>query len=69
MNKNKLKVESFFIRRIVNCSMFFESIRKFGKYIPIKKDDRNGVVFSNADCQSKGPGFESQVSHGPFQKV
>jgi hypothetical protein len=29
----------------------------------------NGVVVSNADCQSKGPGFESRVSHGPFQKV
>jgi hypothetical protein len=22
-----------------------------------------------ADCYSKGPGFESRVSHGPFQKV
>jgi hypothetical protein len=32
-------------------------------------DDLNGVVVSNADCQSKGPGFESRVSHGPFQKV
>jgi hypothetical protein len=29
----------------------------------------NVVVVSNADCQSKGPGFESRVSHGPFQKV
>jgi hypothetical protein len=32
-------------------------------------DDLNGVVVSNADCESKGPGFESRVSHGPFQKV
>jgi hypothetical protein len=30
--------------------------------LPIK-DDLNGVV------HSKGPGFESRVSHGPFQKV
>jgi hypothetical protein len=34
-----------------------------------RQDDLNGVVVSNADCQSKGPGFESRVSHGPFQKV
>jgi hypothetical protein len=32
-------------------------------------DDLNDVMVSNADCQSKDPGFESQVSHGPFQKV
>jgi hypothetical protein len=32
-------------------------------------DDLNGVVVSNADCYSKDPGFESRVSHGPFQKV
>jgi hypothetical protein len=32
-------------------------------------DDLNGVVVSNADCKSKGPGFESRLSHGPFQKV
>jgi hypothetical protein len=35
----------------------------------MKQDDLNGVVVSNADCYSKGPGFESRVSHGPFQKV
>jgi hypothetical protein len=35
----------------------------------ITNDDLNGVVVSNADCYSKGPGFESRVSHGPFQKV
>jgi hypothetical protein len=34
-----------------------------------KNDDLNCVVVSNADCYSKGPGFESRVSHGPFQKV
>jgi hypothetical protein len=33
------------------------------------QDDLNGVVVSNADFYSKGPGFESRVSHGPFQKV
>jgi hypothetical protein len=33
------------------------------------QDDLNGVVVSNADCYSKGSGFESRVSHGPFQKV
>jgi hypothetical protein len=33
------------------------------------RTDLNGVLVSNADCQSKGPGFESRVSHGPFQKV
>jgi hypothetical protein len=33
------------------------------------RGDLNGVVVSNADCYSKGPGFESRVSHGPFQKV
>jgi hypothetical protein len=32
-------------------------------------DDLNGVVVSNADYKSKGPSFESRVSHGPFQKV
>jgi hypothetical protein len=32
-------------------------------------DDLNGVVVSNADCYSKGAGFESWVSHGSFQKV
>jgi hypothetical protein len=39
------------------------------KLLYINSDDLNGVVVSNADCQSKGPGFESRVSHGPFQKV
>jgi hypothetical protein len=38
-------------------------------FVRNNKDDLNGVVVSNADCLSKGPGFESQVSHGPFQKV
>jgi hypothetical protein len=41
----------------------------FLKRVVIQFDDLNGVVVSNADCQSKGPGFESRVSHGPFQKV
>jgi hypothetical protein len=29
--------------------------------------DLNGVVIG--DCYSKGPRFQSRVSHGPFQKV
>jgi hypothetical protein len=32
-------------------------------------DNLNGVVVGYADCYSKGPRFESRVSHGPFQKV
>jgi hypothetical protein len=44
----------------------FYSILRVSYY---KNDDLNGEVVSNADCQSKGPGFESRVSHGPFQKV
>jgi hypothetical protein len=32
-------------------------------------DELNGVVVGYADCYSKGPGFESRVSHGPCQKV
>jgi hypothetical protein len=32
-------------------------------------DDLNGVVVGYADCYFKGPGFESWVSHCPFQKV
>jgi hypothetical protein len=33
-------------------------------------DDLNGEVVGYAgDCYSKGPRFESRVSHGPFQKV
>jgi hypothetical protein len=30
--------------------------------------DLNGIVIRYADCYSEGPGFESRVSHGPFQK-
>jgi hypothetical protein len=32
-------------------------------------NDLNDVVVGYADCFSEGPGFESRVSHGPFQKV
>jgi hypothetical protein len=40
----------------------------FGE-VTLLNDDLNGAVVSNADCLSNGPGFESWVSHGPFQKV
>jgi hypothetical protein len=39
------------------------------KLITVVSDDLNDVVVRNADCYSKGPGSESRVSHGPFQKV
>jgi hypothetical protein len=38
----------------------------------VPPDDLNGVVIvvvGYADGYSKGPGFESRVSHGPFKKV
>jgi hypothetical protein len=43
-----------------------ESIKCLGVLID---DDLNSVVVGYADCYSKGPGFESRVSHGLFQKV
>jgi hypothetical protein len=33
------------------------------------RDHLNGIVVWYADCYSKGLGFESRVSHGPFRKV
>jgi hypothetical protein len=43
--------------------VFFVWAKKFSH------DNLNGVVVGYADCYSKGSGFESRVSHGPFQKV
>jgi hypothetical protein len=49
---------------------FAYSIWPVVSFMPwFRRDDLNGVVVSNADCYSKGLGFESRVSHGPFQKV
>jgi hypothetical protein len=57
------------IRSLIHaiCHRFDRFVTRCKKARP--NDDLNGVVVSNADCQSKGPGFESRVSHGPFQKV
>jgi hypothetical protein len=35
----------------------------------LELEDLSDEVVGYADCYSKGPGFESRVSHGPFQKV
>jgi hypothetical protein len=32
-------------------------------------EELNGIAVGYAECYSRGPGFESQVSHGSFQKV
>jgi hypothetical protein len=65
---NKIHLNIYFILAFPWCDSYMHS-RSFYHPFWQNSDDLNGVVVSNADCYSKGPGFESRLSHGHFQKV
>jgi hypothetical protein len=54
-------------KRVIRGDPCCRDIEKIKRLYVI--DDLNGVVVWYADCYSKGPEFESRVSHGPFKKV